>query len=258
MKILCKDYQGRLSNFIKAYEMILIESKNYQISDELVKDIVNKIDNKFFSYTSDELKCFDTALKDLSLTVIVSNSKDIKSFLKNHNITKFDKDKIKVIEHELQHNYAMVEDTDDKSKFMFINENAIDKEILPRILRHELTHFIEDRTRIWYDLLPKDSTKIENNEIYQILSIICLKLNMNYSQLYYITSGKEFEAFCTSVEDCKNEINKENVNNFLKFMFTPEFDNLSSQLKTCCIFMFFNLILDKKKDRIQYLKEHLV
>lgn len=48
MKILCKDYQGRLSNFIKAYEMILIESKNYQISDELVKDIINKLDNKFF------------------------------------------------------------------------------------------------------------------------------------------------------------------------------------------------------------------
>lgn len=48
MKILCKDYQRKLSNFIKVYEMILIESKNYQISDELVKDIINKLIINFF------------------------------------------------------------------------------------------------------------------------------------------------------------------------------------------------------------------
>ena len=34
---------------------------------------------------------------------------------------------------------------------------------------------------------------------------LTFKYNMNGSDIYYLTSGKEFEAFCTSIYDHKNE-----------------------------------------------------
>ena len=36
-----------------------------------------------------------------------------------------------------------------------------------------------------------------------MLSLIGLKLNMNYSQFYYLASAKEFESYCTCIEDNK-------------------------------------------------------
>ena len=259
MKIIFDDYKGNLDRFIDAYKMILIESVNYSVNDRLVNDILSKLNNKCFSYSVKDLQKFDTKIKFVSLTIAVSTSDTIKKDLSKFNI-KISEDKISEIEKELKQHYAIIEDTTDKHKFLFINDNITDKDLLKQTLRHELAHLLEsDIVKIkWYDLLPKNPKEIENTMIYQMLSLIGLKLNMNYSQFYYLASAKEFESYCTCVEDNKKNIDKNLANNFLKFAFTEEFDELSSALKLCYIFIFLNLVLDKdKKERISYLKQHL-
>ena len=259
MKILFEDYKGNLDRFIDAYRMILLESINYSISNELVDDILKNINKKCFSYSTKELQQFISNIKDISLTILVTTSKNVKSDLSNFKI-QINNDKISVIKSELQQHYAIIEDTSDSHKFLFINDNITDLDILKQTLRHELTHLLEvnESSKKWYDLLPQNPKQIEHTNIYQMLSLLGLKLNMNYAQFYYLMSAKEFEAYCTCVEDNKDKINKNNVNNFLKFIFTDEFESLSSSLKLCYIFLFLNLTLDKDtKERLQYLRQHL-
>ena len=44
---------------------------------------------------------------------------------------------------------------------------------------------------------------------------LTFKYNMNGSDIYYLTSGKEFEAFCTSIDDHKNEFDKNILKNLI-------------------------------------------
>ena len=259
MKILFEDYKGNLDRFVDAYKMILLESINYSISNELVDDILKNINKKCFSYSTKELQQFNYNIKNISLTIIITTSKTVKDDLLQFNI-QMSNDKVSAIESELQKHYAIIEDTSDPHKFLFINDNITDKDILKQTLRHELTHLLEanESKKEWYDLLPQDPKQIEHTDIYQVLSLLGLKLNMNYAQFYYLTSAKEFEAYCTCVEDNKDKLNKNNANNFLKFIFTDEFETLPSSLKLCYIFLFLNLTLDKdKKERLQYIRQHL-
>ena len=259
MKIIFDDYKGNLDRFIDAYKMILIESVNYSVNDGLVNDILSKIDNKCFSYSVKDLQQFDIKIKNVSLTIVVSTSNNVRKDLSKFNI-KFSENKISEIEKELKQHYAIIEDTTNKHKFLFINDNITNKDLLKHTLRHELTHLLEsdELKNKWYDLLPKNPKEIENTMIYQMLSLIGLKLNMNYSQFYYLASAKEFESYCTCIEDNKKNIDKNLANNFLKSIFTEEFDELSSTLKLCYVFIFLNLALDKdKKERISYLRQHL-
>ena len=86
---------------------------------------------------------------------------------------------------------------------------------------------------------------------------LTFKYNMNGSDIYYLTSGKEFEAFCTSIYDHKNEFNKNILKNLIQEVLSGNINNQSKQLRNLYLFMFVNMIFDNSGERIKHIKEHL-
>lgn len=82
-------------------------------------------------------------------------------------------------------------------------------------------------------------------------------LGYDMKDIQYLGSAIEFEPFCASIEEHKNEFNKDVLNNITEYVTTNKIKNEPKHLRNLYLFMFVNMVFDESGERIKYIEEHL-
>ena len=146
--------------------------------------------------------------------------------------------------------------------YLILNYQAIkdNPNILKSVIKHELTHYFDktqNKNNKWKDLVdlsksPEDYTYKQKMAVF-ILSL----LGYDMKDIQYLGSADKFEAFCTSIEEHKNEFNKDVLNNITEYVTTNKIKNEPKYLRNLYLFMFVNMVFDESRERIKYIEEHL-
>ena len=255
-----------IKKFQYIYEMdILNEFKNIPIPEPLVNDIKTKFDKNIeFTYSKQDLINLNENYKFLNknnnyqLTVIITLEKDIKKNLEKYQ-AQFVGYTLNDIINELKEDYGIYIPTKYSTGLLILNYDkcVLNIDEITNVIKHELTHHFESfNKRNWQDLLPKDPNELEiNNALSNLIVVLRFRFNLDYTDIYYLTSGKEFESYCTTLEHYKNQINFNNIN--YEFLFNDNFQQLTERIKRLYIFILLNKIFDKSGKRLKYIEEHL-
>lgn len=258
-----------ISRFQHVYDMIINESKNIPIPDDLANDIIKKFNYKAkIVYRKPDLirlnkNYYKFSKNDnFTLTVFVINPEDIADTFNKSEFKEFIDTTEQDLKYGLSTNYGIYVPLRNKNGYLIINYDVTKENLnnINSIIKHELTHYFENTQHQskWNDLISKDSD-LNNLDMKKYLATMALtfKYNMNGSDIYYLTSGKEFEAFCASIEDHKNEFDKNILKNLIQEVIAGNINNQPKQLRNLYLFMFVNMIFDDSGERIKYIRKHL-
>lgn len=262
-------YRKSISEFQYIYDMLINESKNVPVPDQLATDILSKFEYKNkIVYRKADLMQLSKDYQYLSkhskytLTVFIINPDDVEetfsksSFKEFVGVSKYD-----LIE-GLKINHGIYVPLRNDTGYLILNYQAIkdNPDILKDVIKHELTHYFDktqNKNNKWKDLIdlsksPEDYTYKQKMAVF-ILSL----LGYDMKDIQYLGSAGEFEAFCTSIEEHKNEFNKDVLNNITEYITTNKIKEQPKHLRNLYLFMFVNMVFDESDERIKYIKEHL-
>lgn len=243
------------SNFLKIYNSIIYQSKNIFIPQQLVQYIVLNFQKKILIINSNKLRKFN--INNINqIQVFCINPEQLDNI--NNNFILKNK---KQIQYQLKINDGLAKIQNDVGYICLyydLLKNKKDK--IQNVLKHQLTHIFENNNiEIWKDLFPIQIKNI--NQISDKENIVFMTLNINYDMtyrdIYYLTSANQFQSYCTSLQNNKQKLDKNILNNINQFVLNGQLNDFNSDIKTLYMFIFLNFVFDKSRQRIQYIKQHL-
>lgn len=255
-----------INRFQVIYEDIIKDSKNIPTPLELSQDIFKKFKNNIeIIYSKKDLqnlnKSYNSFSKNLnySLIVIIVDEKHIHEKINKYQYYFINIDDSKqLIEQFKNNNGIYIKITIGGILFLNFSSLKNNYNLLSDTINHQLTHFFEiqqNQNSIWEDLLPKDPKQLDEKTGITLISLF--QYNMTYQDLYYLTCGKQFQAYCTSIQVNKKLFDKNILKNLTQEVLTGNILNQPSILRNLYLFIFLNLQFDSSKKRILYIKEHL-
>lgn len=237
----------------------LCESKNIKISEILVNNI--KQNFKYENILKFDKTNLDNVSDEFELYVYIINSNDLSKYFKSDQFkilgyTLFDIEKI------FKTDYGIYIPTA-SCGYILLNYSLLKNNMneLDNIIKHELTHiYTNPENNEWIDLLPEkydESNQLIKDNLNK-LYILFLKFGLNYEDMYCLTSAKEFESYCTSIEHYKNELDKNIIkNDIFKILYNDFLSTIKPNLQRLYIFILLNKVFDISNKRFKYILENL-
>ena len=188
------------------------------------------------------------------------NPEDVEETFNKSDYKEFINVNCKDISYGLSVNYGIYIPLRNDTGYLILNYQAIksNQNILKNVIKHELTHYFDktqNKNNKWKDLFTKDD-EVPNN-IQRPLITLMRKYNLGWNDIYYLCSKDEFEPFCTSIEEHKNEFDKHILANLINYTLSGKIAEQPKQLRNLYLFIFVNLLFDESRERITYIEEHL-
>lgn len=256
-----------IDKFQYIYDMLINESKNVPVPDQLAQDILNNFEYKNkIVYRKVDLMQLSKDYQYLSkhskytLTVFIINPEDVEETFSKSDYREFVDVSYKDISYGLSVNYGIYVPLRNDTGYLILNYQAIknNSNILKNVIKHELTHYFDktqNKNNKWKDLFTKDD-EVPNN-IQRPLITLMRKYNLGWNDIYYLCSKDEFESFCTSIEEHKKEFDKHILANLIDYTLSGKILEQPKQLRNLYLFIFVNLLFDKSRERTKYIEEHL-
>ena len=262
-------YNKSISEFQYIYDMLINESKNVPVPDKLVQNILSKFEYKNkIVYRKSDLIQLNTDYQYLSkhskytLTVFMINPEDVEKTFSKSNFREFiNTNKNDLIE-GLKVNHGIYVPLRNDTGYLILNYQDIkdNPNILNDVIKHELTHYFDktqNKNNKWKDLIDLGKSPDEYTYKQKMATFILSLLGYTMKDIQYLGSANEFEAFCTSIEEHKNEFDKNVLNNITEYITTDKLKEQPKHLRNLYLFMFVNMAFDESAERIKYIRKHL-
>ncbi len=258
-----------IDKFQYIYDMLINESKNVPVPDQLAQDILNNFEYKNkIVYRKVDLMQLSKDYQYLSkhskytLTVFIINPEDVEETFSKSDYREFVDVSYKDISYGLSVNYGIYVPLRNDTGYLILNYQVIkdNPNILNDVIKHELTHYFDktqNKNNKWKDLIDLGKTPDEYTYKQKMATFILSLLGYNMKDIQYLGSANEFEAFCTSIEEHKNEFDKNVLNNITEYITTGKLKEQPKHLRNLYLFMFVNMAFDESGERIKYIRKHL-
>ena len=254
-----------ISRFQLIYQDIIKQSKNIPVSTKLVNDIFSKFKNNIqLIYEKQDLIKLNQSYKNISkdinysLRVIIIDQKNFISKIQKYQHFFIIESITDLIQQFKNNNGIYTKLTIGGLLILNYTKLKDNYNLLIDTIKHELTHYFQIQQNLqtkWIDLLPSNPNQLDTKT--GIILISLFQYNMTYQDLYYLTCGKQFQAYCTSIQHNKDKFDKNILKNLTQEVLNGNILNQPTILRNLYLFIFLNSQFDKSKQRIKYIKNHL-